>query len=1246
MLRLLLLLTSLALGRSTELEPGWVAEQWTVRDGLPSDMIYDMAEDPTGGLLLATADGLVHFDGRTFDPRHAGEPGGAPDEPIIALAPDGAGGVWAVTGTATVQHRTASGVRDYGRLAKVTRPVGMGANTFPPLLLTDAGVFELRDPPVPRTDLPTGIWRILVDEQGAVLSIGDASFVWDPASGALQPTDHEATHARERARYLLMRQSSRYTFGQEGFARDGRVLLKPDWPASRALEIGDATWVSTGGAGLFLIHPTPLRTHPPPAGTEGAASVLYDALTDAIWAMHPASGRWWSPDGPSPRFERVQIDGRVWTAAARSELTPYATRTRRWWWTDQGVRPQASRDDEALLVLGAPVTAPDPDTRNDAGWVSWALPDGSLMTAVGDVLVGETWRARSRDRSYMSAVGRILAVVGLPGGGALLGGFGGLVRVPDDGGDAVPVPGMEGVSVRHLRLDDGWIWASTQTRGLCATAAAGISAPVWRCLGTSAGLDHPLVHASLQDALGRTWVSTNRGFRVALTRALQAYARGERSEVPFLTLDETWGLPSAELNGYNGNAALARGDGRLWFPGAAGVVEVRPDALVLPTALVARASPPLPAALPADHTPVETHLVVEPLAWARSVQLRVRVGDGPWVATGPDLHLGAFPAGVSPVVVQARLLDDWQTVLSAEVDRAPRLTERAFFPLLVGVGVLGVAVGVAVARNRALLARQAALAAEITRQTADLAAQNRQLGQLAVELTAKNQTISEQATRLQQLDELKRKLIADLAHELRTPLTLVMGALEQRSPDVPTATRNAARLQTLLDELFDLSRLEAGSLRLRARRLDLVAFAAALAERFQAGFEAAGRALTLRLPPRPVEAWADAHLLEKVVGNLLVNALRHGAGHTELALEVDEGWARVEVADEGPGVPEADRERIFERFVQLSSGDTRAREGAGIGLALARELVELHGGDIGVTDGARFRLRLPLGQAHLSLDDVDLEERPRSPLPETRSSRSETFPDPPRPEVLLVEDNDELRGFMASLLGERWTVAQARDGREGLEAVRRLKPGLVVSDVRMPRLDGLGLARAMRADPSVAAIPILFVSAKTQEEDRVAGLELGDDYLTKPFGSAELLARAQRLLRAAAAAEPLPPSRPAHEAAFLDALAGAVAAGLSNPDFSIAGLARKLAMSERSLQGRMKELDLPPPSTYLLEARLGAAKAMLRAGTFRTVSEVAAAVGLSRAYFTRAYTAWDGQPPGRVAGGTFVGGEGMRGLQA
>lgn len=1217
---LVLLLISVALATTFDLEPGWVAEQWTVSDGLPSDTIFAVARDPTGGLLLGTGDGLVWFDGREFTVLHAGDPGGPPDNRVVSLSDDGTGGIWVITEAAAVQHRTAAGIRDYGVLAPVTRPVRWTSDLTPPLVFTGLGVYELRDPPVLRADLAPDIVSMLVDEQGILLDSGHGHLSASSLEGPWVAPDPASAGARYVASDVARRHSSRYAFEAAGVVRNGRVLLPLGWPALAVLELGQETWVATGGAGLLRIRPTPLRVHAPPPGIPGASQVVRDVLTGAIWASGGLSARWWSVEGPTPHFQRVELDGRLWETNDKADLFPVSSRTARWWWSMEGMRPQQSGDDADVLVLGAPVTPPCESTLQ----ALWTLPGGGRATALGDVLENGEWRSRTPRCDNQLRGTR--AAVSLPGRGMLLGGFRGLVLLPDDGSAPVPLAGPARLSVRHLRVEDGRVWMATELDGLCTLEVERLDAGGWRCVGNGNGLGVSVAHASFADALGRTWVATNRGLRVAETAALDAFARGDRTEVPFVSLGPEWGLLKPELNGFAGFSGLEGDDGHLWFPAAGGVVEVRPDELQVPSALVARAVPPLPAALPVDAAPVEARLVVEPLDWAPLVQLRYRVGNRPWTTTEPDLHLGSLPPGDSMIEVEGRLLGDWLPLLSTTITREPRLTERATFPLLVLLGVMAILVLAAAARNRALAARQRALAAEVERQTAALAERNRQLAEQAVALTVQNETISQQASRLLEVDELKRKLIADLAHELRTPLTLVMGALGQPSPDVPTATRNATRLKTLLDELFDLSRLETGTLRLRVRQLDLRALVGALVDRFRLAFQSAGRELEVILPDAPVPAWGDAHLLEKVIGNLVINALRHGAGRTEVLLRTQEGSACLEVADGGPGIPVADRARVFERFVQLSTGDTRERDGAGIGLSLARELVELHGGDIHVEDRARFCVRLPLGQAHVALDDVDLEWAP--PEPAAGLQRPPVAPD--RPQVLLVEDNDELRAFIAGLLRVRWTVAEARDGREGLEAVRRLRPLVVVSDVRMPRLDGLGMGRAMRADPAVAATPVLLVSAKTQEEDRVAGLELAQDYLCKPFGAAELMARTENLLRAGAP-EAAAPARPEHEARFLDALAAAVAANLGDPEFSAADLARKLGMSQRVLQVRMKELDLPAPVTWLLEARLREAQSLLRAGRFQTVSEVASAVGLSRAYFTRAYAAWAGQPPGRVA---------------
>lgn len=194
-----------------------------------------------------------------------------------------------------------------------------------------------------------------------------------------------------------------------------------------------------------------------------------------------------------------------------------------------------------------------------------------------------------------------------------------------------------------------------------------------------------------------------------------------------------------------------------------------------------------------------------------------------------------------------------------------------------------------------------------------------------------------------------------------------------------------------------------------------------------------------------------------------------------------------------------------------------------------RELTELHGGEVHARDGALFEVLLPLGQAHLGVADVDLHAIGPVEPPASASGPGDV--------LVLVEDNEQLRAFVAGLLGARWTVVQARVGREGL-----------------------AMARALRTDPALADIPLIFLSAKTQPEDRVKGLELAQDYLCKPFGASELLARVENLLRGGQEA-PRAVARPQHEQAFLDALERGVGEQLDDAGFGVTELARRLALS-------------------------------------------------------------------------------------
>jgi signal transduction histidine kinase len=401
----------------------------------------------------------------------------------------------------------------------------------------------------------------------------------------------------------------------------------------------------------------------------------------------------------------------------------------------------------------------------------------------------------------------------------------------------------------------------------------------------------------------------------------------------------------------------------------------------------------------------------------------------------------------------------------------------------------------------------------------------------------------ERAEKFAELDRVKTTFFSNVSHEFRTPLTLMLGPLEEALGDsteplgprqkarFTLARDNALRLLKLVNALLDFSRFEAGRLRASYAPLDVATFTAELAGMFQSAIEKAGLRLVIDCPRLSEPAWVDRDMWEKIVPNLVSNAFKYTL-QGEVAVRLSEESARfvLEVADTGVGIPESELPRIFERFHRVAGTVGRTHEGTGIGLSLVRELVALHGGHVAVESevgrGTTFRVGIPKGFDHLPADAV-------SPVPtDPRISRDATahvaeagrwaagsgattralhVPSTgtgPRPRVLVVDDNSDLREYISALLSPSYDVSTAVDGVAALEAVHALAPTVVISDVMMPRLDGFGLVRALREDPSTAALPVILLSARAGEEAAIAGLDAGsDDYLAKPFSARELLAR-------------------------------------------------------------------------------------------------------------------------------------------
>ncbi|MBC7896366.1 MAG: response regulator, partial [Cytophagaceae bacterium] len=401
---------------------------------------------------------------------------------------------------------------------------------------------------------------------------------------------------------------------------------------------------------------------------------------------------------------------------------------------------------------------------------------------------------------------------------------------------------------------------------------------------------------------------------------------------------------------------------------------------------------------------------------------------------------------------------------------------------------------------------------------------------------------------LAELDQAKTAFFSNVSHEFRTPLTLMLGPVGEllaRNPEhlapavkaeLEVVDRNGLRLLRLVNSLLDFSRIEAGRIRAAYQPTDLAFFTAELASVFRSACERAGLSLVVDCPPLGEPVFVDREMWEKVVLNLLSNAFKFTlSGEIAVSLRRAGEHAELRVRDTGSGIPPEEMPRLFERFHRIENAEGRTHEGTGIGLALVQELVHLHGGTVSAEsvwrEGTTFVVSVPMGSDHVPANSPAptpargsaaigalpyLEEALRwlpdegdggggtNEIPDTAPADD----DPDRPHVLVVDDNADMRQYVARLLSEHVRVEVAADGEAALALIRQRTPDLVLTDVMMPRLDGFGLLAAIRADAGTSTIPVIMLSARAGEESRVEGMEAGaDDYLVKPFSGRELIAR-------------------------------------------------------------------------------------------------------------------------------------------
>lgn len=505
-------------------------------------------------------------------------------------------------------------------------------------------------------------------------------------------------------------------------------------------------------------------------------------------------------------------------------------------------------------------------------------------------------------------------------------------------------------------------------------------------------------------------------------------------------------------------------------------------------------------------------------------------------------------------------------------------------------------------------------------------------------ISLQRQRAGQESRRLQDLDDLKSRFITNITHEFRTPLTIILGYLgnlkeqftaqDKVSTSLDTIEQNSNNLLDLVNQMLDLAKLEKGQLSVNLIQNDIAAFSSHIVDSFKS--IASDKRIHLKFDAQPKEILMDfdAEKIRQILTNLISNAIKFSPQDSELSIILEKINSRIlsiEVADQGYGISAGELPFIFDRFYQVENAEHKVSQGTGVGLALTKELVELFNGSINVESkvngGTTFKIELPITNTAptKTVDQVERQMTVGTVVPQT----DDVISDDDANSVLIVEDNTDMARYIASCLKPDYKVTFAKDGKEGLEIANKQIPDIIVTDVMMPIMDGFELTQKLQADANTNHIPIIMLTSKAMQEDRLEGITSGADaYLTKPFQKKELQLRMQMLINKRQQlheryrvntiveqkeAQPKPTDK---KILFLNTVIEAIHQHIEDSSFGSTELAKFLAMSDSQLYRKLKAISNTSTAVFMRKVRLEKGKELLKSSQL-SVSEVAYAVGFN-----------------------------------
>ena len=766
---------------------------------------------------------------------------------------------------------------------------------------------------------------------------------------------------------------------------------------------------------------------------------------------------------------------------------------------------------------------------------------------------------------------------------------------------------------------------------------------------TEDGMSSNVLYTIIEDKKERLWISTFNG--------LTCFDKKNEQIQVFLESD---GLPETEFNRISHSTAP---DGRIYFGSINGIISFHPDEIIKSDNYIR----PLTITkfekyenngetlvdktlelketkrirlLPSDRF---TRLSVSLLDYFNTQQVRYAykiegLFDEFQLMDGNTIELGGLSYGQYKIVIRGqganRRFSTEELVIPLIVVRPFYL--KAWFLLLVAIIVVISGLQAYFWRIRRLEERKKELEILVKERTS-------KIEQQSLVLQERTTKIEQQAIQLKELDELKSKFFANISHELRTPLTLILAPLSNlfkiknlsntEHTQIMLMQQNGQKLLKRINELLDLSRLDANKLEVKEQPTFLYPFFKTLLSTFESTTNIKDIQLLFDFQLNEnLQALIDDDKVEKIVSNYLGNALKFTPKNGVITLKIEKQKNRLQISvkDTGLGIPSDELNRIFDRFYQSKNNQ---QQGTGIGLSLCQELAKVLKGRVWVIsevgEGSTFYLELPLIETFAIKEKEEEEEEVKieeveelAPIVPSISTDKDVL----LPNILVVEDNPDLRTFLTLILKDQYNVTAAENGKEALEWLMKdsNQPSLIISDIMMPVMDGIELLSQIKSSDRLCHIPVIMLTARKSLEVKLEALRIGvDDYLTKPFTNEELIARVTNLIinsqsRLSAPPEETPKETPkisAVDLKWIQEVEQIFIKHIENPKFTMNDLSTILNISSTHVRRKIKQITGLSPKQYERSIKLAKARKLLKSGEFRTVSEVLYRLGFENHYY-------------------------------